>query len=367
MDRPVPERGLGGRRSSLDHMSEGELFGHLPDGTPVRRFTVSDGRLQLRVLTLGAIVQELWVPDGDGGLENVVLGFADVRGYVESSSQYYGAVVGRYANRIGYGELVLGGRAYALAANDGPHTLHGGREGFHQRVWTVASVEPQRLVLALVSPAGDGGFPGELTAEVSYEVDDGQVSIAYRAQCDALTVVNLSQHAYFNLAGEGSGSVHDHQLRVNASRYTPVDDALLPTGEIATVDGTPLDLRAPQRIGDIVKSDFPCIRRTGGLDHNFVLDTPSSDVAASLSEPRNRRELTVLTDQPGLQVYTANHFDGTHVGVSGRAYRRHHGIALETQRFPDAPRHQGEHGWPDATLSPGEVYQAATKWRFAQR
>ena len=344
-----------------------ELFGRLLDGTPVHRFTLSDGRLRLRVLTLGCIVQELWLPDRAGDSDDVVLGFPDVGGYLDAGSHYFGAVVGRYANRIGYGQLTLGGRRYALGTSDGVHTLHGGPVGFHQRVWTVEDVEPRRLVLSLVSAAGDQGFPGQLTAQVTYEVHDGQVAIGYRATCDALTVVNLSQHTYFNLAGEGSGSVEDHRLSVNASHFTPVDDALIPTGEIATVGGTPLDLRAAQRIGDVISSDTPSIRRAQGLDHNLVLDAPSPGVAASLYEPRSGRELTLVTDQPGLQVYTGNYFDGSHVGLIGRPYRRHDGIALEAQRFPDAPSHQGERGWPDVTLSPAQVYEATTVWRFAHR
>jgi aldose 1-epimerase len=350
-----------------DHPPAREQLGALPDGRPVLRHTLGrPGGLQLRVLDLGAVVQELWVPDREGRSANVVLGFADVDGYVEAADDFYGAVVGRFANRIAGAEVELDGTTYRLSANDGPHALHGGADGFHRRLWTVDDAGEDRIALSLVSPDGDQGFPGMLRASVTYEVTEDEVRIGYTAESDATTLVSLTQHAHFNLAGEGSGSVEGHLLRVAAARYTPVAADLIPTGEHADVARTPFDFREPRPIGERLRSDHPQLRRGRGYDHNFVLDGGPGP-AAVLEEPTSGRRLEVHTDRPGLQVYTCNFQDGTHYGTSGRAYRQGDGVALETQTFPDGPHHVGEEGWPDPVLRAGETYRSATVWRFPRR
>ncbi len=339
-------------------------FGTLPDGNAVSRYTLGrPGGLQLRVLDLGAVVQELWVPDREGRLANVVLGFADIDGYVEAAGDFYGAVVGRFANRIAGAELELDGTTYRLAASDGPHTLHGGAEGFHRRLWEVDRADDTSMTLSLLSPDGDQGFPGNLHATVSYEVTEDEVRIGYTARSDAPTVVSLTQHAHFNLAGEGSGSAEDHLLQVSAGRYTPVGSDLIPTGELEDVAGTPFDLREPLPIGKRLREGHPQLRRARGYDHNLVLDQEAGP-AAVLEDPSSGRRLEVHTDRPGLQLYTCNFQDGTHYGTSGRSYRQGDGVALETQSFPDGPHHLGEPGWPDPVLRPDEVLRTSTVWRF---
>jgi aldose 1-epimerase len=339
-------------------------FGALPDGRPVTRFTLGrPGGVQLRVLDLGAVVQELWVPDREGRIANVVLGFADVDGYVEAAADFYGAVVGRYANRIAGAELELDGTTHRLSANDGTNTLHGGAEGFHQRVWEVVEQDDTSITLSLLSPDGDQGFPGSLHATVTYEVTEDEVRIGYTARSDATTVVSLTQHAHFNLAGEGSGSVEGHLLHVAAGRYTPVGPELIPDSGHEEVTGTPFDLREPRPIGERLREGHPQLRRGRGYDHNFVLDGGEGP-AAVLEDPASGRRLEVRTDRPGLQVYTCNFQDGSHYGTSGRSYRQGDGIALETQLFPDGPHHVGEPGWPDPVLRPGETARSSTVWRF---
>ncbi len=349
-------------------MTQVERFGSLPDGRTVSRYTLgTPGGLALRVLDLGAVVQQLWVPDSGGERANVVLGCADVAGYLRSPGDYYGAVVGRFANRVAGAELVLGGETYALAANDGPHCLHGGTDGFHRRLWTVQHVDSTSLTLSLVSPDGDKGFPGELHVEVTYEVSRDEVRIGYRATTDATTVVSLTQHAHFNLSGEGSGTVEDQRLRVAADRFTPVGPDLIPTGAIAEVAGTPLDLRGGPRLGDALRSGHEQVVRGRGYDHNYVLGGGDGDPAAVLRDPVSGRTLEVRTDQPGIQVYTGNFFDGTHQGIRGRSYRQGDGVALETQTYPDGPHHQVEPDWPSGLLRVGEAFASSTSWRFGSQ
>ena len=333
------------------------------DDRPVTRHTLgSDDGVVLRVLDLGAIVQELWVPDDSGARVNVVLGFADVAGYLGAPEHYFGAVVGRFANRIDGGTFELGGRRYELARNEGVHTLHGGPDGFHRRIWERVSSDEGHLSLRLVSPDGDQGFPGRLTVTVTYLVAGSDVRIEYAAETDATTVVNLTQHAHFNLSGEGSGTVEGHELRVAADQFHPVGPDLIPTGEAADVSGTPFDFRSPVPIGARIREGHEQIRRGRGYDHDFVLSR--QDSAAVLTDPRSGRTLTVDTDQPGVQVYTTNFLDGSHFGTSGRAYRQGDGVALETQHFPDAPHHPD---WPSTVLQPRETFTSATVWRFGHR
>jgi aldose 1-epimerase len=303
--------------------------------------------LQLRVLALGAVVQQLWVPDATGRRVNVVLGSDDLSAYTHEPPDYFGAVVGRVANRISGGALQIGGTTHRLAVNEGDNTLHGGPAGFHTRTWDVVEVGDHHVSLQLVSPDGDQGFPGTLSVRVTYRVTDREVAVDYRATTDATTPVNLTQHSHVNLTG--AGTVAGHRLQVAASRFTPVDEHRLPLGEHRDVAGTPFDLRSPTPLAPVLA--------TGGLDHNFVLDGPSDSPAAVLSDPVSGRVLEVFTDRPGLQVYTGNAFHSR--------YPPYAGIALETQAFPDSPAHQGEPGWPSILLEPGEVWQSRTRWRFS--
>jgi aldose 1-epimerase len=352
-----------------------EPFGTAPGGTPVERWTLTNGEMTVRVLTYGGIVQTLEVPDADGEIENVVLGFDDLAGYVEQNNPgpYFGALIGRYGNRIAGGTFTLDGTTYQLPLNNGPNTLHGGPEGFDRRVWKATPVGDEdvaALQLELVSPDGDQGFPGTLSTTVTYTLDaDSRLAIHYEATTDAPTVVNLTNHTYWNLAGEGSGDVYDQTLQIDASGFTPVDETLIPTGEVAPVEGTPFDFREPTPIGERIREDDQQLLFGQGYDHNWALDrtddgaregSDSEDAleeAAALHDPCSGRTLTVSTTEPGLQFYSGNFLDGTLVGTSGRIYRQGDGLALETQHFPDSPN---QPAFPSTVLRPGEVYDSTT-------
>ena len=303
--------------------------------------------LQLRVLALGAAVQQLWVPDASGRRADVVLGSDDLSAYTSEPPDYFGAVVGRVANRISGGVLRIGGTTHRLAVNEGDTTLHGGPGGFHARTWDVVDLGDRHVSLELVSPDGDQGFPGTLTVRVTYRVTGREVTVDYRATTDATTPVNLTQHSHVNLTG--AGTISGHRLQVAASRYTPVDEQRLPLGEHREVAGTRFDLRSATPLATVLDA--------GGLDHNFVLDGPADRPAAVLSDPVSGRVLEVLTDRPGLQVFTGNAFHSV--------YPPYAGIALETQAFPDSPAREGEPGWPSILLHPGEVWRSRTTWRFS--
>ncbi|MHA5051280.1 aldose epimerase family protein [Streptomyces sp. SD15] len=321
-----------------------ELFGTLPDGTPVHRWTLERAGVRVRILTYGGIVQSVEVPDRDGRRVDVVLGFGDVDGYVGHPEPYLGALVGRYANRIAGGRFPLDGRTYHLALNNGPNSLHGGEKGFDKRVWDAEPVE-HGLRLTRVSPHGEEGFPGLLEISATYTLDEaGALRIAYEAVTDAPTVVNLTNHTYWNLSG--SGNAGGHELRVAASRLTPVDADLIPTGALESVDRTRFDFRAARKVG-------------AGYDHNFALDkglTASAVEVAELHDPASGRTLTVATTEPGLQLYTADHLSDP--------FAPGEGIALETQHFPDSPNRPE---FPSTELRPGEVYTSETVYGFSVR
>jgi aldose 1-epimerase len=363
----------GGGSSGGEASTTVEPFGTAPDGTPVERWTLANGDMTVRVLTYGGVIQTLEVPDRHGEVDNVVLGFADVAGYASDADPYFGSLIGRYGNRIAAGSFSLDGSTYQLPLNDGPNTLHGGPDGFDDQVWTATAVgddDVAALRLELVSPDGDQGFPGTLTTAVTYSLDDDRrLSVHYEATTDAPTVVNLTQHTYWNLSGEGTGTINDHHLRIDASGYTPVDSTLIPTGEIASVEGTPFDFREPTAIGERIRENDQQLLYGQGYDHNWVLDRdddgarPGSDAedpleeAAQLHDPDSGRTLTIWTTEPGLQFYSGNFLDGTIVGTSGRTYRQGDGLALETQHFPDSPN---QPGFPSTELRPGEVYDSTT-------
>jgi aldose 1-epimerase len=322
--------------------------------------------MTVRILTYGGIVQSLEVPDDDGHRDNVVLGFDDLQGYVDNNNPgpYFGALIGRYGNRIAGGKFTLDGVEHQLPLNNGPNSLHGGTDSFDKRVWEATPVKGSREVslrLRLVSPDGDQGYPGELTTEVTYTLArHRQLAVHYEATTDAPTVVNLTNHTYWNLSGEGSGTIEDHELQIDASRYTPVDATLIPTGELAPVAGTPMDFRRPTPVGERLREPFQQIVYGQGYDHNWVLDRDADDdleEAARVHDPDSGRTLEISTTEPGLQFYSGNFLDGTLVGTGGHVYRQGDGMALETQHFPDSPN---QPDFPSTVLRPGQTYDTTT-------
>jgi aldose 1-epimerase len=344
--------------------ARGEHFGTLDDGREVLRWTVENGGLRLRVLSLGGVVQSLETPDRDGRTANLVLGH-DKLGPYEHGSSYFGALIGRYGNRIGGASFELDGARHTLPANEGDSTtLHGGDGGFHAQLWDVEPFERDGevgLTLRHHSPDGAEGFPGALDVRVDYTLTArGEWRIDYTATTDRPTVVNLTQHSYFNLAGEAAGrDVSDHVVRVAAGHYTPVDADVLPTGEIADVAGTPFDFRAARPLGEVLGAPG-----FAGIDHNLVLDggrTETPRPVALVSHPASGRELEISTTEPGAQLYTANHLDGSLTGSGGVAYGKHAGVAFETQHFPDSPNRPD---FPSTVVRPGEVYRTTTVYAF---
>ena len=342
----------------------------LADGRPVERWILgAEQDVTVEVLTLGARLHALHAPDRDGRRANLVLGAATA-GDLLGGAAYFGATVGRYANRIAGGVLPLDGAVHPLRSQAGGHILHGGPDGFATRLWEATEARERGRAgvrLSLRSPAGDQGFPGALTANVSYLLDgSGELTIEYAAVCDAPTVVNLTNHAYFNLAGEGSGTVHQHLLRVEADQYLPVDAELIPYGPPAPVAGTPFDLRRPRRLAEAFTAGDPQLAAAGGgYDHNWVLRANATGEprrVATLWEPGSGRRLDCLSTEPGLQVYTGNLFDGTLTGPGGRGYPAYAGVALETQHFPDSPHHPE---YPSTVLRPGEEYRSSTVYRVS--
>jgi aldose 1-epimerase len=314
----------------------------------------------LHLLTLGATVRRLEVTGGDGRRRNIVLGHPTPADYL-ASTDYIGGTIGRYANRIAAGRFPLEGATVQLATHDRGNHLHGGPDGFDRRLWAVVDRGPDHAVLRLESPAGDQGFPGALVAEVRFEVTPSGVRIDFQATADAATVVNLTSHAYFNLDGEGVGTIDDHELTVHGSAYTPVDRTGIPLGGHAPVADTPFDFRSPTAIGSAVRQDHEQVAWARGIDHNLVLDGSGWRPVAVLESARTATRLTLHTDQPGLQVYTGNFLDGSRRSTEGGLYRQGDGIALEPQLFPDSPNHPE---WPSATLLPGETYRAAIAWEL---
>ncbi|MGY1601629.1 aldose epimerase family protein [Geodermatophilus sp. SYSU D00815] len=333
-----------------------EVFGVLPDGREVLRFVLGAGEHRVAVLTYGAVLQSVRVPDAGGDVADVVLGFDDLEGYLADDG-FQGAVAGRYANRIAGARFTLDGVEHRLPANHGDACLHGGPEGFARRLWSAEEV-PGGVELTLVSPDGDQGFPGELVATVRYELSEEGLALTYGAVTDAPTVVNLTNHAYWNLAG--AGTVEDHALELAASRFVAVDEALIPVA-IEPVDGTPLDFRTPTRVGDRLRAPHEQLRRAQGYDHAWVLDGSGLRRAARVVDPASGRVLEVHTDQPSVQFYSGNFLDGSAAGRGGRAHRQSDGLCLETQHLPDSPNRPE---FPSTVLRPGERYATRTVFRF---
>ena len=341
-------------------------FGVTPDGAAVELHTLRAGALSCNVLTYGGTLQSLRVPDRDGKPVDVLLGFDSLEPYL-THDKFLGALVGRYANRIGAARFTLNGKVYPLAANDnGVNHLHGGLDGFNRRVWTVESASENRLLLSLFSPDGDQGYPGNLTVQVTYTLTAEGLTIDYRAESGRDTVCNLTNHAYFNLSGHDSGPVLDQTIQIPADRYTPTDPLSIPTGEIAPVEGTPMDLRTPAPIGARIGEDFPQLLQAGGYDHNWI---PNGQPGALRTAARAASAVTgvsmeVLSTLPGIQFYTGNYLDGCPAGKGGAPYARRWGFCLETQFYPDSPN---QPGFPSCVLRPGETYAHTTVFRFAAK
>jgi aldose 1-epimerase len=337
-------------------------WGKTADGKPVQIYTLSDHDLTVRVTTYGARVVSLEAPDRAGKKADVVLGYDNVGGYEADTSTYFGSVVGRYGNRIAKGAFTIDGKTYHVPLNNNGNALHGGPAGFSGKVWTATEI-PDGVELTLVSPDGDMGFPGTLTAHVRYTVVGKSLRIAYSATTTKPTVVNLTNHSYFNLAGDGKGTILEQVLTIPADRYTPVDATQIPTGELAPVEGTPFDFRKPTAIGARIQDANEQLKIGGGYDHNWVLSGAgeSLHLAAKAYDPSSGRTLTVTTTQPGVQFYSGNFLDGTKTGKFGVTYQKYAAFCLETQHFPDAPNHPK---FASTLLRPGQTMHSETVFTF---
>ena len=342
-----------------------EAFGTAPDGKAVELITLTNAKgIELRAMTYGAIIVSLKTPDRAGKLGDIVLGYDSLAGYVKSSP-YFGAVVGRYGNRIAKGKFTLDGKTYTLAINNGPNALHGGIKGFDKVVWTadtVRSADGVGIHFTYVSKDGDEGYPGNLTVSVTYTLtDSSEVRINYEATTDKATPLNVTQHSYFNLAG--SGDILSHNMMIRADKITPVDSTLIPTGELMPVKDTPFDFTVPHPIGQRIGDAHQQIKFGLGYDHNFVLSDTSHGLkaAAMVEDPSSGRILTVSTTEPGVQFYSGNFLDGTLTGKGGVVYKHRTGFCLETQHYPDSPNHPQ---FPTTILKPGETYKSQTVWAF---
>jgi len=337
-------------------------FGNLADGASVDLYTLKSSEVEARIATYGARIVAIETGDRDGNVADIVLGHNSTEEYLQGTDPYLGVICGRFSNRIGKGQFTLDGEPVQTTINNGPNMLHGGTEGFNRHNWQAQEV-PDGVEFTLVSPDGDQGFPGTLTATVRYTLNANQLRIDYTATTDQLTVVNLTNHAYFNLSGEGNPSILDHVLTLNAGHYTPIDATLIPTGEIPAVEGTPFDFTQPTRVGERIGEDNEQLHRAGGYDHNWVVrgDAGTLRPAAEIFDPISGRALKVHTTEPGIQFYSGNFLDGARTGKSGAPYIKRSGFCLETQHFPDSPNHPN---FPSTELRPGETYRSTTDFIF---
>jgi aldose 1-epimerase len=348
-----------------------QLYGTTQNGVPVYQFTLANANgVEIGVINYGGILTTVNVPDRAGAVANVNLGYDNFADY-ENRNAYFGCIAGRYANRIAHGRFSLDGVDYQLATNGGPHHLHGGMKGFDKKVWDVvreiAAPESEGVELHYLSPAGEENYPGSLDVTLTYQLTAAsELRIDYRATTDAPTVVNLTNHSIWNLSGEGSGSILNHVLQLNADRYTPVDATAIPYGELAPVAGTPFDFRAPTPISAGIRSNHTQIVYGLGYDHNWVINRPSADdtslvKAGELFDPASGRRMEIWTTEPGIQFYSGNFLGGGIVGAGKRTYRQSDGLALETQHYPDSPN---QPAFPTTVLRPGQVYATTTIYKF---
>ncbi len=337
------------------------------DGDSVRFYTLKNANgIEITFTNYGQRLVSLHTPDKTGKFEDVVLGYATLKEFVEKRN-YYGAVIGRYGNRIGKGNFKIGGNSYDLVKNNGENHLHGGTKGFESVVWKVDGFSENSIAFSRVSPDMEEGYPGNLNVKVTYILnDDNELKIKYKAVTDKSTVVNLTNHSFFNLKGEGNGDIMDHMVMINADAYTPVDDGLIPTGEIAKVGGTPFDFTTPKTIGRDIDSDFEQLKIGKGYDHNYVInDSPKNEdglkLAAIVTEPASGRTMKVYTSEPGVQFYSGNFMDGSDIGKTGKPYPFRGSFCFETQHYPDSPN---KPDFPSTLLNPGEEYETITVYKF---
>jgi len=360
-DFPVARAG----ETFVNHRS----FGKMLDGKPVELFSFASGALQVEFISFGAGILSLRTSDREGGFEDVVLGFSDLAAFVSDhcsqGPHFFGSSIGRYANRIANGRFALDGENFRLSKNNGEHTLHGGPGGFYNVLWR-SEVAEDGVAFHYRSKDGEEGFPGNLETTVRYALSGPELRIEYKATTDKATVLNLTNHAYFNLAGANGGTILSHELRLYASRFTPVDAVLIPTGELRTVAGTPFDFRKAHAIGEHIAANEQQLRLGHGYDHNFVLDGDPSSLkqAAELYDPSSGRVLEIQTSEPGIQFYSGNYLDGTVRGKYGAVYAKYAGLCLETQHYPDSPNHPE---FPSTILRPGDVFRSTTILKFGVR
>lgn len=361
---------LGGHMMEAKTNIKKQSFGKTPEGSTVELYTLTNRKgVEAAITNYGGIVVQLRVPDRKGNLADVVLGYDDLDGYIHDKA-YLGALIGRYGNRIAQGKFSLGGKTYTLARNNGENTLHGGLKGFNQAIWRATELESKdgpSLQLEYLSKDGEEGFPGNLSVKVIYTLtDDNELKIEYSATTDKETVLNLTNHSYFNLAGAGNGDILQHQVMLKADKFTPVNESLIPTGELRSVQGTPMDFRTPTAVGARIDQDDVQLKYGRGYDHNWVLESGGSKtptLAASVYEPGTGRTLEVWTTEPGVQFYTGNFLDGAK-GKSGKVYQRRYALCLETQHFPDSPN---QPNFPSTVLKPGQHYHTVTIYKFSAR
>ena len=345
-----------------------EKCGKTKGGEELELFTLQNKNgMVVKITNYGAVITSIIVPDRYGKLDDVVLGLETISDY-EQFSDYFGAVVGRYGNRIGDAKFTLDGKEYNLLRNNGRNTLHGGYIGFDKKVWRAKASTTRDaavLTLSLLSPDGDGGFPGNLNAEVTYTLNNkNELVVNYKATTDKPTVCNLTQHSYFNLFGAGNGNILNHEVTINADKYTPIDSELIPTGSLDDVEGTPFDFRKPKTVGSRIETDIRQLRRAGGYDHNWVLNKDGASkmtFAVRVYEPISGRQLEIFTEEPGVQFYSGN-FLQNQVGKNGKIYRYRYGMCFETQHFPDSPNNED---FPSTVLRPGEKYDTTTVFKFS--
>ncbi len=344
--------------------------GKLPDGSAVEIYTLKSDKIEVQVMNYGGYVLSIKVPDKSGKVADVVLGFDEPGGYYAANhgqgNPFFGPIVGRYANRIAHAKFTLDGKEYHTPPNDHGNTLHGGPDGFHNHLWT-GQVIPDGVELKYVSKDGEEGFPGNLSTTVKYTLSGNELKIDYAATTDKPTVLNLTNHSYFNLSGQGNGTILNDQLKLNASRFTPVDSNLIPTGELKPVAGTSFDFVKPHAVGERINANDEQLKLAhDGYDHNFVIDGGGKKLteAAEVYDPSSGRVLTVLTTEPGVQFYSANFLDGSIKGKGGIAYPKNAALCLETQHFPDSPNHPK---FPTTTLNPGQQFHSMTVFRFTTR